>query len=200
MDLETAQSLEGHCNVSTELPRKVPLVSGHPMPSCHCHTGIRANDNSLDLAPCSSRNCPEWHISLQTHEKTSWVTSSRCQDTSGPWEPSCPSSGDINVHFLTDHKSLCSRNEMEIPKCWHLELTLRDSAQCRAGAPLLHNPAQFHSHPHQSTERHSRVALLPFSGVWSFILALRTGNFVLSRQNEPWLHQGESKCWLELCV
>lgn len=70
MDLETAQSLEGHCNVSTELPRKVPLVSGHPMPSCHCHTGIRANDNSLDLAPCSSRNCPEWHISLQPHEKT----------------------------------------------------------------------------------------------------------------------------------
>lgn len=133
--------------------------------------------------------------------KTSRITNSRCQDTSGPWEPSCPSSGDINVHFLTDDSSLCIRNAMEIPKCCHLESTLRESARCRAGAPLLHSPPQFQSQPRQGTDGHSRVALLLFVGFAASFQLWQLGILSLVDKMYHGPHQGRADVgWGCVCV
>lgn len=52
---------------------------------------------------------------------------------------------DINVDFLANDNCPCLRNVMEIRKCCHLELIVKELARCGAGVPSLHNPNQFDS-------------------------------------------------------
>lgn len=172
-------------------PERLPWAQDMQWHPATVTQGLEPMTNSLHSAPHSSRNCPEWHISVQTHENCRGYQLRMLRYF---WALGAPLSFicEYQYAFLDWWQPLlkkCHGNAQGLSA--GINPRRISSVQSWSSFTPRPTPVSLPTTPRQGWTHQSGHAA--FCGVWSFILALITGNFVLSRQKEPWVSSGGKK-------